>query len=149
MENTDVVIFFYLWLFTSVFIVGTLFYIGRKALSIFPKQINQPFTFKERSVSGISLKNRISKLAGVNNALEVSVVNNELWIKPYILIAGLANWVGLCQRVPFHNILNVTREGKYILMDIKVIGGEVYTVKFLVKDSAKLLEVLNVKGIHN
>ncbi len=97
-------IVFSVWLIFAISFIGLLLYRGKRALEIFPDIKTMEVLFREKSVSGTSLKNRLTKLTSVNNALDIIVTKNELWIKSPILLAGFLNWFGLLHKVSINNI---------------------------------------------
>ncbi|MCP4178628.1 MAG: hypothetical protein GY756_12765 [bacterium] len=66
------------------------YFLGKRALSIFPDIKTVKILFREKGVSGNSNKSLRTKIGAINNILDIVVTDHELWIRPQLSFLGLA-----------------------------------------------------------
>lgn len=138
-------IFPYIFSIIAVFSLTYLYITGKKALEIFPAINTVKVVYRNRFASGYATKRSFWKNGRANNALDVVVTDNELWLKSMLLFAGLSLQFGLLHKIPLKNITNATLQGDKVIVDFKNDAFEDVQVVIITKNPGVLLRALGAK----
>lgn len=139
---SDIELFLSIWFVIVISLLLIFFLKGKRALASFPDLKSVHVVFREKSASGNALKNVLTKLAGVNNTLDVIVTNEEFWLKSPLLLAGAVNRFGLLHKVSLKNIYKVEAKGKKVQVEFKSKTGETVQVLLLLKNPEDFIKAI-------
>jgi len=92
-------------------VILTVFYIlGRRALKQFPKLEPGEILYSEGGASGYSTQSFATRYGGASKTLIILITKDELWIKTYILFAGIAEYCDMLHKIPLSGILEIRQE---------------------------------------
>ena len=115
---------------------------GKKALSIFPDMDSVRVRYRDKTALGYSTKSWTTKVGGASRALDIVVTDDELWLRSFLLLAGITQQHDLVHRIPLKKISSIKRDGGTITMDFKSERGEKKQVVINTRDAEKFLESL-------
>jgi hypothetical protein len=138
-------IFPYISTIFPVCILVYFYFTGKKALEIFPAINTVTVVYRNRFASGYATKRSFWKNGRANNALDVVVTDEELWLKSMVLFAGLLQKFGILQKLPLKNITNATLQGDKVIVDFKNDAFEDAQVVIITKNPGVFLRALGTK----
>ncbi len=138
-------IFPYVFTIFPVCMLVYLYITGKKALEIFPAINTVTVVYRNRFASGYTTKRSFWKNGRANNALDVVVTDNELWLKSMLLFAAIALKIGLLHKIPLKNITNATLQGNKVIIDFKNDAFEDAQVVIITKNPGVFLRALGTK----
>lgn len=115
---------------------------GKKALSIFPDLNSVTIRYRDKTALGYSTKSWTTKVGGASRSLDIVVTDKELWLKSFLLLAGITQQHDLVHRIPLKKISRVKRDGSTITLDFKNKKGEKKQVVINTRDGDKFMESL-------
>ena len=118
-EMDAVEIFLLVGICVSGLILKTFYDRGKKALSIFPDINSVTIRYRDKTALGYSTKTWTTKIGGASRALDIVVTDEELWIRSFLLLAGITQQHDLVHRIPLHKIMGIKQEGSSIVLDFK------------------------------
>ena len=116
---------------------------GKKALSIFPDINSVTVRYRDKTALGYSTKSWQTKIGGTSRAIDIVVTDKELWLKSFLLLAGITQQHDLVHRIPLTRIIRVKEKGSEIILDFKNDKGEKKQVVINTRDKAEFLRTLN------
>ncbi len=115
---------------------------GKKALSIFPDINSVTVKYRDKTALGYSTKSWQTKIGGTSRALDIVVTDNELWIKSFLLFAGITQQHDLLHKISLKKITRIKENGKEITLDFINLKGEKKQVVINTRDKAEFLNSL-------
>ena len=116
---------------------------GKKALSIFPDINLVTVRYRDKTALGYSTKSWQKKIGGTSRAIDIVVTDKELWLKSFLLLAGITQQHDLVHKIPLNRIIRVKEKGSEIILDFKNDKGEKKQVVINTRDKAEFLRTLN------
>ena len=92
---------------------------GRKALSIFPDMGTVNVVYRDRTATGYSTRSWQTRIGGASRSLDVVVTDTELWVRSFLLLAGVAQQHDLIHRVKLSRISRIKEEGQSVTLQFK------------------------------
>lgn len=123
----------------AIVMVKTFYDTGKKALSIFPDIRTVKVKYRDKTASGYSTRSWKTKIGGASRAMEIVVTDNELWLRSFLLFAGITRQHDLIHRIPHSRISRVRENNGQITLDFRNDKGEARQVVFNTKDTAQFL----------
>lgn len=115
---------------------------GKKALSIFPDINSVTVKYRDKTALGYSTKSWQTKIGGTSRALDIVVTDNELWLKSFLLFAGITQQHDLLHKISLKKITRIKENGKEITLDFVNVKGEKKQVVINTRDKAEFLSSL-------
>lgn len=115
---------------------------GKKALSIFPDINSVTVTYRDKTGLGYSTKSWSTKVGGASRSLDIVVTDKELWLRSFLLLAGITQQHDLVHRIPLKKISRIKRDGATITLDFRNDKGERKQVVINTRDTEKFIESL-------
>jgi len=115
---------------------------GKKALSIFPDINSVTVKYRDKTALGYSTKSWQTKIGGASRALDIVVTDKELWLKSFLLFAGITQQHDLLHRISLNKITRVKENGAEIILDFKNEKGEKKQVVINTRDKAGFLNCI-------
>ncbi|MBA4056113.1 MAG: hypothetical protein C0490_15470 [Marivirga sp.] len=133
-----------LLLFIAIVIVmlKTFYDSGKKALSIFPDIKTVQVKYRDKTALGYSTKSWKTKVGGASRAVEIVVTDKELWLRSFLLFAGITKQHDLLHRIPLSKIIKIKEANGQITLDFKSDKGESKQVVLNTKDKNEFLRSL-------
>lgn len=123
----------------AIVMLKTFYDSGKKALSVFPDIRTVTVKYRDRTASGYSTRSWKTKIGGASRAMEIVVTDNELWLRSFLLFAGITKQHDLIHRIPLPRISRVRENHGQITLDFRNDKGEARQVVFNTKDTAQFL----------
>lgn len=139
----DSAIFVLVGLLVAGIILKTFYESGKKALSIFPDINSVTVRYRDKTALGYSTKSWQTKIGGTSRAIEIVVTDKELWLKSFLLLAGITQQHDLVHKICLTSIIRVKEKGSEIILDFKNATGEKKQVVINTRDKAEFLRTLN------
>ena len=124
--------------------VKTFYDRGKKALSIFPDINSVNVKYRDKTALGYSTKSWHTKVGGASRALDIVVTDKELWLKSFLLFAGITQQHDLLHKIPLNQITRVKEKGAEITLDFKNEKGEKKQVVINTKDKVGFLNSIQL-----
>lgn len=105
-------------------ILKTFYDNGKKALSIFPDIKTVVVKYRDKTATGYSTKSWHTKVGGASRAVDIVVTDRELWLKSFLLFAGITRQHDLLHKIPLSKITQAKENGKSITLDFRNDKGE-------------------------
>jgi hypothetical protein len=118
---------------------------GKKALAIFPDIKMVTVVYRDRTATGYSTRSWKTRVGGANRSLEVVVTDSELWLKSFVLLAGIAQQHDLIHRVRLTSITKVKEEGTVVKLDFKNERGQPKQVVINTRSPADFMNAIKGK----
>jgi hypothetical protein len=115
---------------------------GKKALSIFPDINSVSVKYRDKTALGYSTKSWQTKIGGASRALDIVVTDKELWLKSFLLFAGINQQHDLLHKISLNKITRVKESGAEIILDFKNEKGEKKQVVINTRDKAGFLNCI-------
>lgn len=135
-------IFIILWVTGAIFILTSSYKRGKKALSIFPDIKSVSVVYRDKSASGRSNKSWETRMGAAVKVLDIVVTEDELWLKSKILFAGFGKRFDLLHKVPLNNIIAAQKQGRTVIVDFRIEGGEHTQVEIRTKYPEDFLKAI-------
>jgi hypothetical protein len=107
---------------------------GKRALSIFPHIDSVKIKYRDKTATGYSTQSWKTKVGGASRAIDIVVTDQELWLKSFLLFAGITKQHDLLHKIPLTRIKGV-----------KVIKDDI-TLDFINEKSEKKQVVLRTRN---
>lgn len=120
---------------------------GKKALSIFPDINSVTVKYRDKTALGYSTRSWQTKVGGTSRALDIVVTDKELWLKSFLLLAGITYQHDLVHKIPLSRITQVKETGSEIVLDFKNDKGEKKQVVINTRDKAEFLQSLHHQAL--
>ncbi|MEL6561216.1 MAG: hypothetical protein AAFQ94_23695 [Bacteroidota bacterium] len=137
--------FFLICLFFVFFLLSVFLISGILALRKFPSLNNVNVFFQERWASGNSYDTFIHKYGGAINALDIIITEKELWIKPFLLVAGFSSVYGLIRKIQITDIREVSSKNELIVIHFANESGSMSEFHLKLKGKQQFLKVITDK----
>jgi hypothetical protein len=118
---------------------------GRKALTIFPDIKTVAVVYHDRTATGYSTRSWQTRIGGASRALEVVVTDSELWLKSFVLLAGIAQQHDLIHRVRLTSIVRAKEEGAFVKIEFKNEKGQPKQVVINTRSTADFMRAIKSK----
>lgn len=115
---------------------------GKRALSIFPDIKSVQVKYRDKTALGYSTKSWKTKVGGASRAADIVVTDKELWLRSFLLFAGITKQHDLLHRIPINRITKIRESNGQITLDFKSDKGESKQVVLNTKNSSDLLKSL-------
>jgi len=115
---------------------------GKKALSIFPDINSVTVKYRDKTALGYSTKSWQTKIGGASRALDIVVTDNELWLKSFLLFAGITQQHDLLHKISLKKITRIKENGREITLDFINVKGEKKQVVINTRNHAEFLSSL-------
>lgn len=141
-------IFFLVWCVGSVAVFVNCWLVVRRMKRTgpnFPPLVSVDVRFRERRASGRALTSLKTRLGGANNALDVIVTDDELWLTSFALfgfMAAVAQRFDLLHRVPLERVEGVMRRKSVVRVRFYRESGEPCEVELRLKKPERFVEAL-------
>lgn len=126
----------------GIVMLKTFYDSGKRALSIFPDIKTVQVKYHDKTALGYSTKSWKTKVGGASRAVEIVVTDKELWLRSFLLFAGITKQHDLVHRVPLDKIIRVKENKEQITLDFKSDKGESKQVVLNTRDKMKFLNSL-------
>lgn len=126
----------------GIVMLKTFYDSGKRALSIFPDIKTVQVKYHDKTALGYSTKSWKTKVGGASRAVEIVVTDKELWLRSFLLFAGITKQHDLVHRVPLDKIIRVKENKEQITLDFKSDKGESKQVVLNTRDKMKFLSSL-------
>lgn len=100
-------------------ILKTFYDSGKKALSIFPDITTVKVKYRDKTATGYSTLSWKTKAGGASRVIDIVVTDTELWLRSFLLFAGITKQHDLLHRIPLHKIMRVNETGEEITLDFR------------------------------
>src|SRR5687767_15323126 len=77
---------------------------GKKALSIFPDINSVAVKYRDKTATGYSTQSWKTKVGGASRAIDIVVTDQELWLKSFLLFAGITKQHDLLHKISLTKI---------------------------------------------
>lgn len=124
------------------FIVKTFYDRGKKALSIFPDIRSVNIRYRDKTAFGYSTKSWQTKVGGASRSMDIIVTDKELWLRSFLLFAGITQQHDLLHRIPLHRIIKVKEHGAEVTLDFRDEKGQPKQVVINTKNKIEFLKHL-------
>lgn len=135
-------LFFIIVAVVNILMVFIVYKRGKASIEIFPPIDSVNVLFQEKRASGYSTKSWSTRLGGINNALEIVVTNNELWVRIPWIVAGFAKTHELLHRVNLKNILFVESKKKNVTIVFESSDGLRTELKLMLKGAELFVQII-------
>jgi hypothetical protein len=126
----------------SIVMLKTFYDSGKRALSIFPDIKTVSVKYHDKTALGYSTKSWKTKVGGASRAVEIVVTDKELWLRSFLLFAGITKQHDLLHRIPINKITRTKESNGEITLDFKSDKGESKQVVLNTRDKEKFLDSL-------
>ncbi|MDH4088933.1 MAG: hypothetical protein OEV74_04605 [Cyclobacteriaceae bacterium] len=113
---------------------------GKKALSIFPHIDSVHVLYRDKTAFGYSTKSWQTKIGGASRSLDIVVTDKELWLKSFLLFAGITQQHDLLHKIPLNRITKVKENGPEITLDFRNEKGQSKQIVINTKDKIEFLK---------
>ena len=137
--------FFLIWLVFAFFLLSVFVISGILAIRKFPSLNDVNVFFRERWASGNSHDTFIHKYGGAINALDIIITEKELWIKPFLLVAGFSSIYGLIRKIQITDIREVSSKNELIVIHFVNESGSMSEFHLKLKSKRQFLKVITDK----
>jgi len=127
---------------TTLIIVKTFYDRGKKALSIFPDINSVNILYRDKTAFGYSTKSWHTKVGGASRSMDIIVTDKELWLRSFLLLAGITQQHDLVHRIPLHRIVRIKEHGAEITLDFRNEKGQPKQVVINTKNKIEFLKHL-------
>jgi hypothetical protein len=115
---------------------------GKKALSIFPHMTSVTVKYRDKTATGYSTQSWRTKVGGASRAIDIVVTDHELWLKSFLLFAGITKQHDLLHKIPLTKITRTKEDGDRITLDFRNEKGEKKQVVIRTRDKREFLKSL-------
>lgn len=126
----------------AVVMLKTFYDSGKRALSIFPDIKTVQVRYQDKTAMGYSTKSWNTKVGGASRVVEIVVTDKELWLRSFLLFAGITKQHDLLHKIPLHKIMKVRENNGELTLDFKSEKGEPKQVVLNTRDKNAFLESL-------
>jgi hypothetical protein len=126
---------------TILFVILKTFYDnGKKALLIFPDIKSVAVKYRDKTATGYSTQSWKTKVGGASRAIDIVITDHELWLKSFLLFAGITKQHDLLHKIELSKITRVREEGDLITLDFRNNKGEKKQVVIRTRDKREFLK---------
>lgn len=115
---------------------------GRKALSIFPDVKSVKVLYRDKTAFGYSTKSWHTKVGGASRSLDIVVTEDELWLRSFLLLAGITQQHDLLHKIPIKSITKTEARGAEITLNFKDQKGQPKQIVLNTRDKDAFLKSL-------
>lgn len=126
----------------AIVMLKTFYDSGKRALSIFPDIKTVQVRYQDKTAMGYSTKSWKTKVGGASRAVEIVVTDKELWLRSFLLFAGITKQHDLLHKIPLHRITKVRENNGELTLDFKSEKGEPKQVVLNTRDKNAFLKSL-------
>jgi len=113
---------------------------GKQALAIFPDLGSVKVVYRDKTAMGYSTKSWKTKIGGASRSLDIVVTDQELWLRSFLLLAGITKQHDLLHKIPLHRITSAKESKEGIVLAFKSDKGESKQVVINTRDKAAFLK---------
>jgi hypothetical protein len=113
---------------------------GKKALSMFPDVNSVKVAYRDRTASGYSTKSWKTKIGGASRSVDIIVTDKELWLRSFLLLAGITKQHDLIHKIQLNKIIRVKESNGQITLYFKNDQGESKQVVLNTRDKTEFLQ---------
>lgn len=135
-------IFLLIGISVSGIMLKTFYDRGKRALSIFPDINSVIVRYRDKTALGYSTKSWQTKIGGASRAIDIVVTDKELWLKSYLLLAGITQQHDLIHKISLSKISRVMEKGREITLDFTNDKGEKKKLVINTRDKVEFLNSL-------
>ena len=118
---------------------------GKKALTIFPDIKTVTVVYRDRTATGYSTRSWQTRIGGASRSLDITVTDTELWIRSFVLLAGIAQQHDLIHRIRLSNITRTKDEGSFVKVEFKNEKGQSKQVVINTRDKTDFISAIRSK----
>jgi hypothetical protein len=104
--------------------VRTFYDSGKKALGIFPDIRTVNIKYRDKTATGYSTQSWKTKAGGASRVIDIVVTDHELWLRSFLLFAGITKQHDLLHKIQLTKITRTQRNRDEITVDFKNEKGE-------------------------
>lgn len=124
----------------GIVILKTFYDQGKKALSIFPDIHTVNVVYRDKTALGYSTRSWKTKFGGASRSLDIVVTDKELWLRSFLLLAGITKQHDLLHKIPLGRITSAKENKEGIVLAFKGEKGEGKQVVINTRDKAAFLK---------
>ncbi len=135
----EFVIFALIW---NVLGIGFLLWRRKNRGLVLPKVTDPEVIFYERTASGNSHKNWLTRIAGASNCLTLIVTDSHLVLTTFFPFTAFAGVFDLEHLIPLERLASVNAKGKTVKIEFSL-GSEKRRISLLLGESERFLAALS------
>jgi hypothetical protein len=126
-----------------IVILKTFYESGKKALSIFPNIRSVAVKYRDKTATGYSTQSWKTKAGGASRVIDIVVTDQELWLRSFLLFAGITKQHDLLHKIPLSRITKTHQNRDEITIDFKNEKGEKKQVIIRTRSSQEFLKLIS------